>query len=484
MVVYLLTGGEWPLPADSALAGYTALTVLLGVMALVCGRWLSVSGARGRLDIFELPVWYTWWTSISIVPFGLLAFTDAAKYQLDVPVTGEAAAVGLVLPLVGLVGLWLGYCLTRLALGRTSVDAVASPWRPLRAVVVAVYGLIALERVWRIQTVGAAFASTTALEELSGLNQWSIYCEESVYLVVAVTALQVFRRQWQARYLVCVVACELTFALIAGSTKPLLWLGVVLFGAWQYSGRSVRVRSLWKWGLLLLVALVAVPVVEQYRGLIALKAFDAHSPTGAAQAVLSSIQDSWGTDPGGATQVLLDKLTVRQALVAQTLGLVVSETPSVIPFWGSERLFAIPIDVLPRILWPDKPILNTGVYFAVNYLGAPRDTTSSAAFTIFGDLYVSAGWGATVAGMLVLGAVSAVLYQALKSVPLRRADYNVPALYIALAVGMMDVEGSYIGVMVGLIQRFVVYTAIFWLLHFPRRVPLGVSRLPGVSSCA
>ncbi len=448
------------------LVGYFALAVVLGTVALLGVRFVSANGRQGSLDILEIPIGYTLWILVGIVPFGILAFTDEARYQLNVPMSKGAITAGLWLPVLGLAGVWLGYYLGRVTLSTRRIGLRLLPGEPLKLAVIVYYLLIWVERLWRVRTVGAAYAATTAVDELSGLNQLSNYFEQSAALVLAITSLQVFRQRWSMRYLLWMAGCEGIFALVAGFTAPLVSLVLVLVTARQYAGRPIRFGSSWKWAVVLAFAVFILPVEAEYRTLLQSGQIEARSPTALVDGLVRSAENSWLADPGGASGVLWDKVASREAVVAQTFGLVVELTPSVIPYWGVERLLAIPADVVPRAFWPDKPNLSTGVYFAINYLGAPADTVSSAADTIVGDLYVSAGWAATIVGMLVLGFVAALLYGVLKVIPLEKGNYTLPALYIGLAVSMLDVEGSYIGVMVGLVHRFFVYTMIFWLLHW------------------
>jgi hypothetical protein len=325
--------------------------------------------------------------------------------------------------------------------------------------------------------VGTVYgADVTALGDLSVLNQFLNYLEESTYLIVAITALQVFRHRWTSAHLKCILALEIIFVFLTGMMKPVLWLGLVLLALMHYSARPLRFTRA-QWLLLIMAGLILIPIAIEYRVLISTGSIDNRSVVSLLKGLTQAFHLSWGQGPSWAMEMLADKVILRQAMVASTLGEILYLTPSVIPYWGLGRLLSIPLYIIPRAIWPEKPFLSQGVYFGILYLGSPSDTNSSAAFTVFGDLYLSAGWPTVFLGMAILGVVAALLYRYLKVQPLQRGDISLTALYIALAVSMADIEGSYVGVMVGLVHRVLVFGLIFWLLH------LRVVRNPISSGC-
>lgn len=463
---------EYGWPPTSAVRSYVGVSLLLLLIAAVGIASNAASRPRGRFDPFELPVWYTLWTLFSLVLFGFFGFSDDPKYWLPALASSDWIADGLWLIVAGLAGLWCGYRLLWFLFPLRPVARLPATARePSVTLVWLWYGLTLVERVWRIRTVGTAFgADVSALGEASVFNQWSIYVEESIRLVLPIVALQVFRGRWPARHLVWMLVVELLFTLLTGFIKPFIWVTIALVAVLWYAGYGVRVR------LLPLVALLAfgvigIPIIERYRVLISSGVIDGRSMLSLAGGLFAALESSWGQGVGYAWQLFVDKVGVRQAHVAQILGVIVYLTPDFIPHWGVERLLSIPFYIVPRALWPDKPSLSQGVFFSVEYLNAPSDTNTSSAFTMYGDLYLAAGWTAVFVGMFALGIVCALLYRFLKVRPAQRGDLNTVALYIALAVSMADVESSYIGLMTGLMHRLLVFGVLFWLLH--PRLPRG-----------
>jgi hypothetical protein len=451
---------------------YAFLTAVLVLINLAGIKVASISVRLGKLDICELPIWYGVWTMASIAAFGWLGFT--ANLQGG-PLNGGPTWLpdGLWLLIVGCTGMWIGYRIGSTLPGSSCpYDGRFPLLEPSKQLFLLVYAALWVARLWRLKHIGVAFGQGAPLSrELLQVNQLSIYFEESVYLLVAIAALQVFRGKWNRWLLRFVLALELSWIFLSGFMKPVLWLFLVLLGTAGYA----RKRLLQRGTIVLIMTLVftgslLVPLAHHYRRLISSRVVDRQS----LNSVISGVVDS-GTealsiawrDPVLAMQ---GPIIDRQIQVAQTLGIIVNVTPRRLPYWGSKRLFAIPFYVIPRAIWHDKPYLSRGVVFGIKYLGAPQDTASSAAYTIFGDLYLSASWEAVFLGMLILGIIQSVLYKNLVAIPLNRGAAHIPPMYLGLAVGMMDVEGSYIGVIVGLIHRLLLFGFLFFIIHLPSRM--------------
>jgi len=448
---------------------YIGLTLLMGLITVLGIRFGSVSYRRGRLDLLELPVWYSLWPLGGFTLFGFFGLLNE-KYLH--PAVGDISWLpqGLWLPILGLFGLWIGYklgwVLPVASVRSHSVPRHNKAWPEANFVFVwLLYGIICIERLWRISTMGVAYgADIAALGELSALNQWLNYLEQASLLVIAIVALQVFRGRWAKRSLWIVLGLELFFIFLSGFMKQLLWLGLVLYGAMRYAGHRLRIR----WGIIaaiIAIFAILVPIVGAYRPLISAGVVNTRSLESLISGLGQAIKLSWGQGIGNAFQMLTKKIVGRQAVVAETWGIILHTTPNIIPYWGVDRLLMIPAYVVPRALWPSKPILSLGVDFNIRYLGAPPTTNSSAAFTLFGDLYLSAGWPAVFVGMAIFGLIAALLYRHLVLQPLRRGQIGLTTLYIGTLVWIMDPGIGYVGAMVGTIQRFVFFSILLCFLH-------------------
>ena len=82
--------------------------------------------------------------------------------------------------------------------------------------------------------------------------------------------------------------------------------------------------------------------------------------------------------------------------------IIIQRAPAQVAFLNPIQLVVSPIaGLVPRAIWPGKPIRATGLLFSQEFYELPP-TTASADTTI-GGLYWYGGWVPVVAGMLLLG---------------------------------------------------------------------------------
>ncbi len=88
-----------------------------------------------------------------------------------------------------------------------------------------------------------------------------------------------------------------------------------------------------------------------------------------------------------------------------SIAIITQLTPSAIPYRSPAEFAEAPVvGLVPRALWPDKPVLTNGYEFSQQYYGLPSTVYTSTAVTPVGDLYRHGGWPVLVVGALLLGA--------------------------------------------------------------------------------
>ena len=90
--------------------------------------------------------------------------------------------------------------------------------------------------------------------------------------------------------------------------------------------------------------------------------------------------------------------------------IVMQRTPGQIAYSSPAQLIEAPLlDMVPRAVWPSKPILATGYQFSQQYFELSASLYTSSAITPVGDLYRHGGWISVIAGMFLLGCVVRLL---------------------------------------------------------------------------
>jgi hypothetical protein len=132
-----------------------------------------------------------------------------------------------------------------------------------------------------------------------------------------------------------------------------------------------------------------------------------------------------------------------------------SLTPSVIPFQGADKLLAIPTYLVPRALWPDKPIITSGRWLSSTYFGYDSATVNSAAATLYGHLYIFSGWSGAILGSVLLGLLLAFVAK-------NTLGAGLGSILIALVPVYVHVGSDYTSEVLGIIQQFIVLVAVYW----------------------
>ena len=392
----------------------------IGVTVYAASLLCLVGAGRGMslgLGSWRLGSWTMLWYGVS---FGLATLTWLQ------PQTGSATQISLAsLP----PALWL------VATGMTlwSLGYLACPARPGRRLASRVTAMLARRFAtkvrsplapWILYAIGSAarvaFALTTGSFGYVG-NVQSVVTTASGYqqalnvlgscgpLAVAAAALQVYRERLPgARVTLCVLfVAELAFGAASGYKQNVIL--TILAVAVPYTLTRRRMHK----GLLifavLVVMLVVIPFNQAYRNV-------ARGPTGtlstgealsAAPAILAHTIGN--RDISGALSASASYLLIRVRNIDGP-AIIMQRTPGQIAFTSPIQLAEAPlVSLVPRAIWPDKPIIDTGYQFSQDYYELPSSVITASAITPVGDLYRHGGWIPVIIGMFLLGCVTRFL---------------------------------------------------------------------------
>jgi hypothetical protein len=102
--------------------------------------------------------------------------------------------------------------------------------------------------------------------------------------------------------------------------------------------------------------------------------------------------------------------------------IILQRTPSEIPYSDPAQLLTSPVvDVIPRALWPGKPVLTVGWQMSQEYFELPPQIYTASDITPEGDLYRHGGWFWLVIGMFLFGGGLRILDE---STDLRRSVHG------------------------------------------------------------
>jgi hypothetical protein len=130
---------------------------------------------------------------------------------------------------------------------------------------------------------------------------------------------------------------------------------------------------------------------------------------------------------------------------------------------------------IPRILWPDKPVVSRAGWFTY-YLGlsdSPASATTGTGQSAQGELYWNFGLAGVITGMFCIGSLLGVLWRLAGEDPHRQPVRMM--LYVSITVQMQQLVEA--GTVVdAAVANFVVFGTALWLLRIYARIPATALR--------
>jgi hypothetical protein len=198
-----------------------------------------------------------------------------------------------------------------------------------------------------------------------------------------------------------------------------------------------------------------------------------------AQAFVSLASSTWIgalTGQGTTTPIDLVRSTINRASLLTTVAHVIDYTPSVVPYQYGSTYAYLPVSLVPRFIWPDKPSINDANQFYQNAYGVTNAQEShnniSISVGVPAEGFMNFGWLGVIIVMFLFG----ILFDWVESTFLSPESGDLfTAFGIVIVLQLILIE-SQTGVYVsGLVQKaFVV--AIVLLPALRRTAPEGEPR--------
>jgi hypothetical protein len=164
------------------------------------------------------------------------------------------------------------------------------------------------------------------------------------------------------------------------------------------------------------------------------------------------------------------------------VAVIAQVTPAQVPYADATELLTAPlIGVVPRSLWPGKPVLSAGYEMTSIYYGLPTSGYSSSAVTPYGDLWRHGGPFVLVLGMMFLGWLLRMvdgLGGVLRTDP---RGLFLPALLLA---SIAKQENDYVSLMAGLPATLLVAYSASRLVRALSRTNPGCGRVDSLGAAS
>jgi hypothetical protein len=228
-------------------------------------------------------------------------------------------------------------------------------------------------------------------------------------LAISVAALRVFReRQPGAGVTLAVLfLAELGFGAAAGGKQSFVITVLAVVVPMTAEQRRLPRGTVIAGIIVFLV--VVVPFNRAYRGAVRGSSVSL-SPRQALHAAPEILRQTVSSDTPAT--VVPDSVTylLQRIREIDSPAIILQRTPAQIGFSSPTQLVEAPIaEIVPRAVWPGKPIVATGYEFSQQYYGLPATLYTSSAITPVGDLYRHGGWLPVIVGMFLLGCLVRLL---------------------------------------------------------------------------
>jgi hypothetical protein len=457
-------------PTHAIVWGSLALAAYAASMLFLAGF-----GRRGLgLTAWKFGPWILLWYGVA---FGLATITwiqpqQATAAQIDISDVLLAlfmVAVGMTFLMFGYLvgpGEWARNFAVRMInnLGRRftgEIRSLRAPWILYSIGVAARLGSTAATgRFGYVGDVASAESSASSYGQI--LSMLSL-CAPLAVAGAALLAYRERRRSATGTLLVLFIT-ELIFGAVAGGKESF----VVAVLAVVIPVSSVRFR-LPKPAIIVGIAgflVVVVPFNLAYRSMVR-SGSTSLTPSEAAHAAPGILRQVIHGDESISVVLSSFDFLAQRSREIDSPAVILQRTPAQIPFASPLQLLEAPLaDVVPRAVWPGKPILATGYQFSQQYFGLPSTVYTSSAITPIGDLYRHGGWLEVLVGMFLLGCIVRLFDDSLDV----RSNPHAIFLVLLLFPALVKSEDDWITMLAGIPG-----TIVFWLvavcLTFKRRHP-------------
>src|SRR5450755_523176 len=340
------------------------------------------------------------------------------------------------------------------------VRSLAAPWT-LYAVGIAAR-LVTVASTGRFGYLGNASSAVNTAGSYQGIIGALALCAP---LALTAASLQVFRDSIKCAQstLPVLFLIDIGFGVAAGNKQDFVIavLAVIIpFGAARR--RLPRIAIV---GVIVTFLLVVIPFNQSYRIAVRQGATTLTPSRGVATAPTVMKETLTNGNMAGVAVNSLFYLTQRIREI-DNVAIMIQRTPAQVPFISPVQLIEQPvIGMIPRMIWPSKPILISGYQFGQVFYGLPAIIYTSTPDTMIGGLYWHGGWISLIVGMILFGAAIRLLDNALDVRANPHAIILVLLLFPTLVGGETDWD-TFLGAIPAISFTFLVSVVIIFR---PRR---------------
>ena len=383
---------------------------------------------------------------------------------------------------------WLaGYRLFHPAGLSTAARHLLVPRPTLRPVspgtLLAFFATTVLVRIWQIAS-GSGYSylrnSVEATTSASSLGQYmDVYGQFGVVVLgLAIVASGGPDGQGYRRAYWWMIPVELAMSLLAGSKSSILLLVLVLLFASSAAG-TLRLSTRKLVLMALITVLVVFPFIGQYRDILrpgpGQQLSPAQGPAAAVEAA-GRTASTFADGPRAYSQFAFDQTAGRLREVDRAAVSIQAHDAGKPYSPPGEMIQRVETGLIPRLLWPGKPINLYALEVSRDYYGLTDDQISASSLSPVGDAYRYGGLVMVAVSLALVGAFVRFLDEMLSP---RESVWMVPLLIAAIPLIR---GGDLVGLLLGAVRYFLIVGLCYRFLFVRARGRSGaLSRGSGSS---
>jgi hypothetical protein len=460
-------------------------------LATFCSGLLPLMSVAAGHDGLGLTSWRIgpWSLVWGALAFGLATISWLSPQTEDGPsaaILPDSIVRALWMIAAALFMLTVGYCAGpyRLAanharraaerLNRKFTDDIRGPmvpWALLGVGLISQFGFAAL--TGHFGFVGNVQASVSTA---SGYSQYLAITGECVPLAVVAAAIRAYRLKtlWAWLTLLVLFVTAIAAGAIAGGKESFVVVILAVIIPHTVIRRRLPTGAIV--AAVLFFMLIVIPFNQAYResvrGAVTLSTSQA---VAAAPAIASQVA---ATDVSTAVLGESASYLAQRIRTIDTPAIIMQRTPSEIPYSSPADLLIDPVtDLIPRIVWPGKPILTPGYQISQEYFFLPAQVYTSSDVTPEADLFRHGGWFPLLLGMFLFGCGIRILDEV---TDLRRGVHGA-FLIILLFPDIVQAGSDFATLLAGIPGMVLLWLAVVTLSFTRRPEPTRAARtaLPG-----
>jgi len=351
-------------------------------------------------------------------------------------------------------------------LSRRSTDQIRGPmvpWVLLGVGLIAQLGFAALNG--RIGYIGNAEASVSTA---SGYSQYLSVTGDCVPLAVVAATIRTHRTRtlWAWLTLILVFATAIVVGAVAGNKESFVVAILAVILPYTVVRRRLPIGAIV--AATIFFILIVIPFNLAYRvsvrGAVTLSTSQAvaGAPAIASQVLATDIST---TVLGESVSYLAQRIRT-----IDTPAIVMQRTPSEIPYANPAELLIDPVtDLIPRIVWPGKPVLTPGYQISQRYYLLPPQIYTASNITPEADLYRHGGWLPMIVGMFLFGCAIRILDEV---ADLSRSVHGM-FLIILLFPGIVEAGSDFATLLAGIPALILLWLVVVTLSFTKRTDPVS-----------